>query len=140
MKKLFLIAAATLCLGCSSIPKIQNSEQENIFRNLGIPTKFLNYKKNNFTKKINEFGGRLYGVKDYSNSDGKVEVREIYNITSEDDDGYYGPVKPFRYLFEMNKINGFQDDEVLTDDHEDGLNGNERWYEIKVVRLESNRI
>lgn len=138
MKKLIslLVAEALAITGCATMPKeIQNPEQEKVFRNLGIPVKFLNYKKNKPEKDVKEFGGRLYGIIDYSNRDGKVEVREIYNVISEDKGGYYVEAKPFRYLFEMNKLDGFQDDEILTDDRKDGLNGNERWYEIRIVKF-----
>jgi hypothetical protein len=136
-----IFGAGVLFTGCATTPRIvlEPKNQEEVFRNLGIPERFLNYEKNDFTKKVVEFGGRSYGVIDYL-KDGKVEVREGYKVISEDEEGYSVEAKPFRYLFEMNKLGGFQDDEVLTDDHEDGLNGNERWYEIRVVKLEKDII
>lgn len=125
MKKLILIAAATISLGCASMP-IQNSGQENIFRSLGIPAKFLNYEKNELVNEtVSSYDEGFVYLRDYS--DGKINVRESRDVHQIFSDGIETELYPSMIVFDLNENFIFEKDEVLIDENADGINGNETW-------------
>jgi hypothetical protein len=146
MKRLIsLIYSALVFAGCATTPKIvsEPKSQEEIFRNLGIPVRFVGYEKSEAKKQLLDIEGRLVGIKDFDlNSDGRKEVREFYKINAKDEmiGEYLSTKPPFSYAFDLDKNGRFSEDEILMDDHEDGLNGDERWYLIKIVKIASDNI
>jgi hypothetical protein len=132
MKKLIaLLAAEALAItGCTTIPKENFEYQKKVFSQLGIPIEFADYKKNLIKKQPADAGGRLIGILDYdTNSDGKKDVREVYDLMD-------NPEIPFSYMFDLDGNNLFTLNEILMDDFEDGLNGNERWSIAGVAKVE----
>lgn len=141
MKKLILTLASIVMMGCSTIPKENLTSQIEPFKKLGIPTRFENYKAKRFTKNLVETNEGLIGVKDYfSGKDRNPLVREVYRIYGQDKltGEYLSTDIPFGYAFDLNKNKKFDDDEILIDDYKDGLNGNERWQLMKIVKLGSD--
>ena len=143
MKRLIalLVAEALAITGCATIPKETLTSQIEPFRKLGIPAKFETYRTTRFTKRLVETSGNLIGVKDYFfGKDKNPSVREVYRIYGQDSltGEYLSTDIPFGYAFDLNGNKKFDDDEILIDDFKDGLNGNERWQLMKIVKIGSN--
>jgi hypothetical protein len=140
MRKLILTLASIAMMGCATIPNANsNLESSNeAFRKLGIPARFENYRAKRFEKRLVETNGNLIGVKDYFLSKSKKPyVREVYKIYGQDSSTgeYLSTDIPFGYAFDLNGNKKFGDDEILMDDRKDGLNGNERWQVMKIVKF-----
>lgn len=138
MKKLILTLASIAMIGCATIPKENLTSQIEPFRKLGIPMRFEDYKVKRFTKNLVETNEGLIGIKDYFFSKDKNPfVREVYKIYGQDKSTgeYLSTDIPFGYAFDLNKNKKFDDDEILMDDKKDGLNGNERWQLMKIVKI-----
>jgi hypothetical protein len=128
--------------------------QENIFKKLEIPEKFVGYEKmgvanNNFTT----YYGNAFHFEDYTNW--KILVREIrkvnylvreefteddfqkFNVREEIVEGIIEDKYPSIFIFDFNENFIYEKDEVLIDEKADGLNGNEIW--LKDFEVESKQ-
>lgn len=134
MKKLISILASVgiLIFAGSSMPNanLKYQNQKNIFRELGIPSKFLNYEKNEVGSAMFIGDGKAIGVKTYKVDGDKIlDVRELYALEkNEKGEFYFGESKPFQYLFNNNQNEEFGEQETLFDPNKNGLSGDEKWF------------
>jgi hypothetical protein len=118
--------------------------QENIFKKLEIPEKFIGYEKMGIaTNDFATYGGETFHLQDYT--DWKVVVREVrrvnylvreeftdedfqkLNVSEEVIEGVTEDKYPCIFIFDFNENFIYEKDEVLIDEKADGLNGNEVW-------------
>lgn len=149
MKKLISLIGALALAGCATTPKvIENISQETnlenyesvaskTLRKLGVPEELVNYQESPSRRNLVNIGGGLFGMQEYdTNLDSKPDVQEIYRITSQDSDGtYIGPEQPILYGFDFNHNGIFAEEgELIQDKAEDGLNGNEVWFILNLIK------
>jgi len=140
-KAILPLVGALVFAGCATMPKETLTSQIEPFRKLGIPARFENYQTKRYEKRLVETSGNLIGVKDYFfGKDKNPSVREVYKIYGQDSNTgeYLSTDIPFGYAFDLDGNKKFDEDETLMDDRKDGLNGNERWQLMKIVKIGNN--
>ena len=132
MKKLVLplFAVGVFALGGSSVDNSNYEIKKNIFKELGIPARFLNYEKKECDSVKFISDEKAIGVKTYNaNNDRILDVRELYILEKNEKGEFdFGEAKPFQYLFNINQNEEFGDQETLFDFNKNGLSGDEKWF------------
>ncbi len=126
-----ILLSFVLSLGAGGILSAQE-----LPKNLSIPSKYENYRNNEIHRDVfylgeNKVLGRFYDV----DNDGDIDVGEIYPVIGEDEVNYMTTPNPIMYGFNLNDNEIFEENEILTDEKIDGLNGNEKSIVPKNIKL-----